>query len=76
MKINRLSFSNVKLFSPLAENDTDDRENIQRTVKRNRAMMKETSSTITVPTTFMFQILRSMYRSQNSEDLSEFDDDV
>lgn len=68
-------FSNVKLFSPLSDNPIDDREQIPVTVERNRQLIKETSSTIAVPTTFMLQILRAVSRSQNTDELSDIDDD-
>lgn len=66
---------NVKLFSPLSDKPIDDRERIPVTVERNRQLIKETSSTIAVPTTFMLQILRAVSRSQNTDELSDIDDE-
>lgn len=68
-------FSNIKLFSPLSATSIDDSDLIRRTVKRNHAMAEETSSTITVPATFMFRILTSMYRLQHSDDMFGFDEE-
>lgn len=68
-------FSNIKLFSPLAETPIDDADRINRTVKRNHAMMEETSSTITVPATFIYRMLTSIYRLRYSEETSIFNDD-
>ncbi len=68
-------FSNIKIFSPLAETPIDDSDRINLTVKRNHAMIEETSSTITVPASFIFRMLTSIYRLRNSEDMSELDDD-
>jgi hypothetical protein len=70
-----LLFSNIKIFAPLSENSIDDSERINRTVKRNHAMTEETSSTITIPASFMFRMLTSMYRLQRPEDTSGLDDD-
>ncbi len=67
--------SNIKIFSPLAEKPIDDGELINRTIKRNHAMMEETSSTITVPATFMFRMLTSFYRLRRPEGLFGLDDD-
>ncbi|CAF1013771.1 unnamed protein product [Rotaria sordida] len=66
---------NIKLFSPLAEKPIDDSELITRTIKRNHAMMEETSSTITVPATFMFRMLTSFYRLRRPEGLFGLDDE-
>jgi hypothetical protein len=68
-------FSNIKLFSPMSPTSIDDGELIRRTVQRNHAMAEETSSTITVPATFMFRILTSMYRLQHSDDMFGFDEE-
>ncbi len=68
-------FSNIKILSPLAEKPIDDSELINRTIKRNHAMMEETSSTITVPATFMFRMLTSFYRLRRPEGLFGLDDD-
>jgi hypothetical protein len=68
-------FSNIKIFSPLAETPVDDSELINRTVKRNHAMTEETSSTITVPAAFMFRMLTSFYRLRRPEGLFGLDDD-
>ena len=68
-EIIRLSFSNIKIISPVAEKPIDDSELINRTIKRNHAMMEETSSTITVPATFMFRMLTSFYRLRRPEGL-------
>jgi hypothetical protein len=68
-------FSNIKIFSPLAETAVDDSELINRTVKRNHAMTEETSSTITVPAAFMFRMLTSFYRLRRPEGLFGLDDD-
>lgn len=59
----------------MAEAPIDDSERIERTVKRNHAMIEETSSTITVPANFMLRMLTSIYRLRNHEGSSEFDDD-
>jgi hypothetical protein len=45
------------------------------TVKRNHAMIEETSSTITVPATFIFRMLTSIYRLRRSDDMPGLDDD-
>ncbi|UJR14015.1 hypothetical protein I4U23_001014 [Adineta vaga] len=66
---------NIKIFSPLARTPIDDSQLINQTVKRNYAMTEQTSSTITVPATFIFRMLTSMYRSQHSEEMSGLDDD-
>ncbi len=68
-------FSNIKIFSPVAETPIDDSERIQLTVKRNYRMTEETSSTITVPATFIFRMLTSIYRLRNSDDMSGLDED-
>ncbi len=68
-------FSNIKIFSPLAETPIDDSDRINLTVKRNHAMTEETSSTITVPATFIFRMLTSIYRLRHSDDMSGLDDD-
>jgi len=68
-------FSNIKIFSPLAETPIDDSDRINLTVKRNHAMIEETSSTITVPASFIFRMLTSIYRLRNSEDMSGLDDE-
>ncbi len=68
-------FSNIKIFSPLAETPIDDSDRINLTVKRNHAMTEETSSTITVPATFIFRMLTSIYQLRHSEDMSGLDDD-
>ena len=70
-----LFFSNIKIFSPVAETPIDDSERIQLTVKRNYRMTEETSSTITVPATFIFRMLTSIYRLRNSDDMSGLDED-
>jgi hypothetical protein len=70
-----LYFSNIKLFSPTAEKPVDDSERINRTVKRNHAMSEETSSTVTIPATFMFRMLTSIYRLRHPEEISGLDDD-
>lgn len=67
--------SNVKIFSPLSETPVDDAELIQSTVKRNHAMTEETSSTITVPASFIFRMLTSIYRLRHSGDMAGLDDD-
>lgn len=67
-------FSNIKLFSPLAETPIDDSARIGSTVKRNHAMLEETSSTITVPASFMFRMLTSFYRLRRPEGLFGLDD--
>ena len=72
---NNFSFSNIKIFSPIAETPIDDTERIQSTVKRNHAMTEETSSTVTVPASFIFRMLTSIYRLRQSEDMSGLDDD-
>ncbi|CAF1225503.1 unnamed protein product [Rotaria sordida] len=66
---------NIKIFSPLAETPIDDSDCIERTVKRNHAMIEETSTTITVPATFMLRMLTSIYRLRNREETSGIDDD-
>ncbi|CAF2987999.1 unnamed protein product [Rotaria socialis] len=66
---------NIKIFSPLAETPIDDSDRIERTVKRNHAMIEETSSTITVPAAFMLRMLTSIYRLRNQEGSSGIDDD-
>ncbi|CAF3105406.1 unnamed protein product [Rotaria sp. Silwood2] len=66
---------NIKIFSPLAETPIDDSDRIERTVKRNYAMIEETSSTITVPATFMLRMLTSIYRLRHREGASGVDDD-
>ncbi|CAM4750202.1 unnamed protein product [Rotaria magnacalcarata] len=66
---------NIKIFSPLAEIPIDDSDRIERTVKRNHAMIEETSSTITVPATFMLRMLTSIYRLRSQEGSPEIDDD-
>lgn len=68
-------FSDIKLFLPSAEAPVDDSELIRNTIKRNHAMMEETSSTITVPATFMFRMLTSFYRLRRPEGLFGTDDD-
>jgi len=68
-------FSNIKIFSPSAEKPIDDGELINRTIKRNHAMLEETSSTITVPATFMFRMLTSFYRLRRPEGLFGLDDE-
>lgn len=68
-------FSNIKILSPSAEKPIDDSELINRTIKRNHAMMEETSSTITVPATFMFRMLTSFYRLRRPEGLFGLDDE-
>ncbi|CAF1250023.1 unnamed protein product [Rotaria magnacalcarata] len=65
----------IKLFSPLAEAPIDDSELIRSTIKRNHEMMEETSSTITVPATFMFRMLTSFYQLRRPEGLFGLDDD-
>ncbi|CAF4255381.1 unnamed protein product [Rotaria sordida] len=67
--------NNIKIFSPLAETPIDDSDCIERTVKRNHAMIEETSTTITVPATFMLRMLTSIYRLRNREETSGIDDD-
>ncbi len=69
------NFSNIKIFSPLANTPIDDTDRINRTVKRNHAMTEETSSTITVPANFIFRMLTSIYRLRNPEEASVDDDD-
>ena len=59
----------------MAETPIDDSDRISRTVKRNHAMIEETSSTITIPASFMFRMLTSIYRSRHPEDMSGLDDD-
>lgn len=66
--------SNIKLFSPLAESPIDDSVRIRSTVKRNHAMLEETSSTITVPASFMFRMLTSFYRLRRPDGLFGLDD--
>ncbi|CAF3944578.1 unnamed protein product [Rotaria sordida] len=66
---------NIKIFSPLAETPIDDSDCIERTVKPNHAMIEETSTTITVPATFMLRMLTSIYRLRNREETSGIDDD-
>ena len=63
------------MFSPLAENPIEDNEEINQTVERNRAMIEETSSTVTVPAAFMVRIITSMFRLQQSDNMSDYDDD-
>ncbi|CAF1290185.1 unnamed protein product [Adineta steineri] len=65
----------IKIFSPLAEIPVDDTERINRTVKRNHAMLEETSSTIRVPANFIFRMLTSIYRLRHPEDMSTLDDE-
>ena len=67
--------SNIKIFSPLAQIPVDDTELIKQTVKRNREMTEESSSTITVPANFIFRMLTSIYRLRHADDMPEFDDD-
>ena len=67
-------FSDIKLFSPLAEKPIDDSARIGSTVKRNHAMLEETSSTITVPASFMFRMLTSFYRLRRPDGLFGLDD--
>ena len=69
------AFSNIKVFSPLAQAPIDDSALIHRTIKRNHAMLEETSSTITVPAAFMFRMLTSFYRLQRPEGAFGQDDD-
>ena len=38
-------------------------------------MIEETSSTITVPASFIFRMLTSIYRLRDSDDMSGMDDD-
>lgn len=59
----------------MTEKPVDDSELINRTIKRNHAMMEETSSTITVPATFMFRMLTSFYRLRRPEGLFGLDDE-
>ncbi|CAF0943540.1 unnamed protein product [Adineta ricciae] len=66
---------NIKVFSPLAQAPIDDSALIHRTIKRNHAMLEETSSTITVPAAFMFRMLTSFYRLQRPEGAFGQDDD-
>ena len=73
--LNYSFFSNIKIFSPVAEKPIDDSELISRTIKRNHEMMEETSSTITVPATFMFRMLTSFYRLQRPDGLFGLGDD-
>ncbi|CAF4387195.1 unnamed protein product, partial [Rotaria magnacalcarata] len=42
---------------------------------RNHEMMEETSSTITVPATFMFRMLTSFYQLRRPEGLFGLDND-
>ena len=73
--VDLFDFSNIKIFSPLANKPIDDSDLINRTIKRNHAMMEETSSTITVPATFMFRMLTSFYRLRRPEGLFGLDED-
>ncbi|CAF1334471.1 unnamed protein product [Adineta ricciae] len=66
---------NIKIFSPLAQIPVDDTELIQQTVKRNREMTEESSSTITVPANFIFRMLTSIYRLRHADDMPGLDDD-
>ncbi|CAF1102452.1 unnamed protein product [Rotaria sp. Silwood1] len=66
---------NIKIFSPLAETPIDDTDRIERTVELNHKMIKETSSTVTVPATFMLRMLTSIYRLRHREGESGVDDD-
>ena len=70
-----LFFSNIKVFSPLAETPIDDSELIRRTIKRNHDMLEETSSTITVPAAFMLRMLTSFHRLRRPEGLFGLDDE-
>jgi chemotaxis methyl-accepting protein methylase len=47
----------------------DDSVRIRSTVKRNHAMLEETSNTLTVPATFMFRMLTSFNRLRRPEGL-------
>lgn len=65
---------NIKIFSPISEHPIDDSERINATVKRNYAMSEETSSTITVPASFLFRMLRSIHHLRQAHDHSGLDD--
>lgn len=59
----------------MAQEPIDDSEYIDRTVKQNHAMIEETSSTITVPASFMLRMLTSIYRLRHREEPFVLDDD-
>ncbi|CAF0917075.1 unnamed protein product [Didymodactylos carnosus] len=59
---------NIKLWSPLLEHAVDEQDIINERVKRNSLMLEETSSTITVPATFMLRMLTTFYRSRRTDD--------
>ncbi|CAF0886494.1 unnamed protein product [Didymodactylos carnosus] len=58
----------IKLWSPLLEHAADEQDIINQTIKRNSLMLEETSSTITVPATFMLRMLTNFYRFRRTDD--------
>ncbi|XP_037080420.1 DDB1- and CUL4-associated factor 6-like [Pollicipes pollicipes] len=52
----------IKLWAPLAEQPTLDRQRAEELMARNQVMLEETRDTITVPASFMIRMLASLSR--------------